>query len=238
MRRHPDDDRGALSRAWSAEDAADRYERGRPGWPRELLRALPLPDGPKLDLAAGTGKLTRLLDPPVYAVDPSEAMLARLRHAAPHAEALAGDAEAIPLPDEAVDSVFVAEAFHWFANDAAVGEIARVLRPGGLLVLLWNVPLELPPLDFELPPRTFSAWQTRDSGVWREPLRARFTVPRRVTAEHELRLDAAGWRAHVGSWSSVTLLPDDERRAALDRLGDEDVVIPYRAEAWWCRRDP
>lgn len=238
MRGHADDDRRSLSRAWRDGGAPDVYERGRPGWPRELLDALPLPEGPKLDLAAGTGKLTRLLDPPVFAVEPAEPMLARLREEAPHAEALAGEAEAIPLPDGAVEAVLVAEAFHWFATDAAVTEIARVLRPGGLLACLWNVPLRLPPLRFDLPPTTFSAWQIRDSGVWREPLRARFTEPELVSAEHELRLDAEGWRAHVASWSAVTLLPEEERLRVLDALGDEDVVTPYRAEAWWCRRDP
>ena len=237
MRGDADDDRGALSRAWRREGAADVYERGRPGWPRELLDALPLPDGPKLDLAAGTGKLTRLLDPPVVAVEPSEEMLQRLRAEAPHARALIGHAEAIPLDDGAVEAVLVAEAFHWFANDAAVAEIARVLRPGGLFVALWNVPLRLPPLDVKLPARTFSPWAARDSGAWREPLRGRFGEPQLVSAEHELRLDAGGWRAHVGSWSAVTLLPEGERRAVLASIGGEDVVIPYRADAWWCRRD-
>ena len=96
----------------------------------------------------------------------------------------------------------------------------------------------MPPFDIELPPSTFSAWRIRDSGVWREPLRGRFTEPQLVSVEHELKLDAEGWRAHVGSWSAVTLLPEEERRRALDTLGDEDVVIPYRADAWWCRRDP
>ncbi|HEV2812261.1 MAG TPA: class I SAM-dependent methyltransferase [Solirubrobacteraceae bacterium] len=199
---------------------------------------MPLPDGPKLDLAAGTGKLTRILAPPVYAVEPSAEMLDRLREEAPHAEALLGHAEAIPLPDGAVEAVLVAEAFHWFADETAVAEIVRVLRPGGLLVLLWNIPLRLPALDLDLPKATFSAWETRDSGVWREPLRGRFDEPRVVSVEHELRLDADGWRAHVGSWSAVALLPEAERRAALDSLGDEDVVIRMRAEAWWCRRDP
>jgi SAM-dependent methyltransferase len=238
VRGHADDDRGALSRAWQQPGVAELYERGRPGWPPELLAALPLPDGPKLDLAAGTGKLTRILPPPVYAVEPSAPMLERLREEAPHAEALLGDAEAIPLDDGAVEAVLVAEAFHWFAHDLAVAEIARVLRPGGLLVFLWNVPLRLPPLDFRRPERTFSAWKTRDSGAWRGPLRGRFDELRVVRVEHELRLDADGWRAHVGSWSAVTLLPEAERRAVLASLGDEDVVIPLRAEAWWCRRDP
>ncbi len=113
-----------------------------------------------------------------------------------------------------------------------------MLRPGGLFVAPWNVALSLPPLDVELPERTFSPWEARDSGTWKAPLRRRFTEPRLVSAEHELHLDADGWRAHVASWSAVTLMPDAERRAVLDALGDEDVSIPYRADAWRCRRDP
>ena len=237
MRDDADDDRGALSRAWRQDGVASLYECGRPGWPPALLERLPVASGPKLDLGAGTGKLTRLLEPPVFAVDPSEEMLARLRAEAPHARALLGHAEAIPLPDASVDSVFVAEAFHWFATDAAAAEIARVLRPGGLLVLLWNVPLSLPPLP-PFPSRAFSPSRERDSGAWRACLRGRFTEPVLVSEGHELRLDARGWRAHVASWSGVLALPPAERRSVLDALGDEDVVIPLRAEAWWCRRDP
>jgi SAM-dependent methyltransferase len=237
VRDDADDDRGALSRAWRQPGIAELYERGRPGWPRELLDRLPLPDGPKLDLAAGTGKLTRLLTPPVYAVDPSEEMLEALRAAAPFAQALIGSAEAIPLPDDAVDAVFVADAFHWFAFDAAVDEIVRVLRPGGLLVVLWHAPGGVPSLGVlpELPPRPFSPNAVRESGAWRACLRGRFTEPVLVSEEQELRLDAPGWRAHVASWSSVATLPPDERRRVLDSLGDADVVIPLRVEAWWCR---
>ncbi len=241
MRRDAHDDRRALSRAWLQEGVAALYERGRPGWPPELLDALPLPDGPKLDLAAGTRKLTRLLDAPVFAVDPSQAMLDRLRLEAPHAEALVGHAEAIPLGDGSVEAVLVADAFHWFATDAAAAEIARVLRPGGLLVLLWHVPGQgLPSLGAlpALPKRPFSPTKARESGAWRDPLRGRFTEPELVGAEHVLRLDADGWRAHVASWSGVAVLPEDERARVLASLADDDVVIPLRAEAWWCRRDP
>jgi SAM-dependent methyltransferase len=65
-------------------------------------------------------------------------MLEVLRAAAPEAEALSGTAERIPLPDASADAVTVAQAFHWFANDAALAEIHRVLRPGGALALAWN----------------------------------------------------------------------------------------------------
>lgn len=94
-----------------------------------------------LDLAAGTGKLTRLLlqrFEQVTAVEPDEEMRALLGDTAPRAEVFAGTAERIPLDAAAVDAVFVADAFHWFGTRAAVAEIGRVLRPGGGLVLLWK----------------------------------------------------------------------------------------------------
>ena len=133
--------------------AARDYELGRPSWPEPLLDEvageLGLGPGSRvLDLAAGTGKLTRLLLPRfghVVAVEPDEAMLAVLAEVLPGAEARAGSANAIPLPDGAVDAVFVAEAFHWFASDATVAEIVRVLRPGGGLVLLWNTQIQHDP---------------------------------------------------------------------------------------------
>jgi ubiquinone/menaquinone biosynthesis C-methylase UbiE len=99
-----------------------------------------------LDLGAGTGKLTALLaglstdaDPVhVVAVEPDPQMLAELRRQLPGVTALAGRAEDIPLPDASVDAVFAGQAAHWFDLDRALPEIARVLRPGGVLAGLWN----------------------------------------------------------------------------------------------------
>jgi ubiquinone/menaquinone biosynthesis C-methylase UbiE len=126
--------------------AAEVYERARPGYPDEAVAwvAERLGIGPGrdvLDLAAGTGKLTRQLVPfgaRIVAVEPIDAMRAELERAVPETQALAGTAEAIPLPDTSVDAVTCAQAFHWFRADEAVREIRRVLRPGGGLALLWN----------------------------------------------------------------------------------------------------
>lgn len=94
-----------------------------------------------LDLGAGTGKLTQdLIDlaGTVYAVDPSEDMLGQLAASLPRVHTLLGTAEDLPLPDESVDVVCVAQAWHWFHSAAASAQVARVLRPGGRLGLIWN----------------------------------------------------------------------------------------------------
>ena len=129
-------------RSLSFGSEAAAYERGRPSYPPEVIDWL-LPDGARdvLDLGAGTGKLTtrlveRGLD--VVAVDPIAEMLELLRGALPATPALLGTAEQIPLRDNSVDAVLVAQAWHWFDPKRAIAEVARVLRPGGRLGLVWN----------------------------------------------------------------------------------------------------
>jgi SAM-dependent methyltransferase len=122
--------------------AVTAYEHGRPSYPPEAIDWL-LPAGARqvLDLGAGTGKLTtrlveRGLD--VVAVEPIPDMLEVLRGALPETRALLGTAEEIPLPDNSVDAVLVAQAWHWVDPTRAIPEVARVLRPGGRLGLVWN----------------------------------------------------------------------------------------------------
>lgn len=129
-------------RSLSFGEEAAAYERGRPSYPPEAIDWL-LPRGAHdvLDLGAGTGKLTvrlveRGLD--VVAVDPLPEMLEVLSRSLPDTPALLGSAEEIPLPDDSVDSVLVAQAWHWFDPERAIKEVARVLRPGGRLGLVWN----------------------------------------------------------------------------------------------------
>lgn len=119
------------------------YERARPEYPSDAVDWL-LPWGAKtvLDLGAGTGKLTRALAArglEVFAVDPSPKMLDQLRTVIPKATASVGTAEDIPLADASVDAVLVAQAWHWVDQDAALPSVARVLRPGGTLGLVWNI---------------------------------------------------------------------------------------------------
>jgi SAM-dependent methyltransferase len=126
--------------------AAGDYERARPSYPQEaialLRRELSIGPGVRVcDLAAGTGKLTRLVaatGADVVAVEPVAGMREQLSEVLPDVEALDGTAESIPLPDESVDVVTVAQAFHWFRFDEALAEIRRVLRPGGGLAILFN----------------------------------------------------------------------------------------------------
>jgi SAM-dependent methyltransferase len=95
-----------------------------------------------LDLAAGTGKLTRLLVPSgaeVVAVEPVASMRDQLTGSQPDIEVHDGTAEAIPLDAAGFDVVTVAQAFHWFDPPKALAEIRRVLRPGGHLFLVWNM---------------------------------------------------------------------------------------------------
>jgi SAM-dependent methyltransferase len=129
-------------RSLSFGEEAAAYERGRPSYPPETIDWL-LQTGARdvLDLGAGTGKLTiRLVERglTVVAVDPIPEMLEVLSGSLPDTPALLGTAEEIPLPDNSVDSVLVAQAWHWFDPVRALAEVARVLRPGGRLGLVWN----------------------------------------------------------------------------------------------------
>jgi SAM-dependent methyltransferase len=134
--------RSQRDRSLSFGSAASAYERGRPSYPPEAIDWLLQPGARDvLDLGAGTGKLTtrlveRGLD--VVAVDPIPDMLEVLRSSLRDTRALLGTAEEIPLEDNSVDAVLVAQAWHWVDPQRAIPEIARVLRPGGRLGLVWN----------------------------------------------------------------------------------------------------
>ena len=184
-----------------------------------------------LDLAAGTGKLTRQLVSRVarvLAVEPLDRMRAVLARVVPEAEALSGTAEAIPLDDAAVDAVFVGEAFHWFANAATLDEIARVLRPHGTLAILFNQAdggFEPPlPEEFwaayragaiEKPPKL-----TVRTGLWREPFPGLFEPLAEASFPNPVELDREQILAQAASWSMIAALAEPERSALLARLGE------------------
>jgi ubiquinone/menaquinone biosynthesis C-methylase UbiE len=243
-------------RAESGFREGERYERARPSYPTghldELAGQLGLgPGSTILDLAAGTGKVTRLLIPlagRVIAVDPSTAMLDELRRQVPEAETLEGTAEAIPLPEESVDAVFVAEAFHWFSTGPALAEIARVLVPGGGLALLWNHPAwdeATFPWVAEFGARMASLREAYgsmpiDDGDWTELVEARFAPLTQTTAEHVQHLDREGFVTMVSSWTWIANLPDADRERQLaeirDLLPDEELALPWVTNAYVTHR--
>ena len=216
------------------------YERGRPGWPAEVVDVPGLPpEATVLELGAGTGKLTRLLVSTfgrVIAVEPAEAMRRLLTSLCPEAEALAGTAEEIPLENASVDAVFAAEAFHRFDGERALAEIARVLRPGGPLVLLWNLPAgptrpsiaaaerflqERAPGDrAELGYDPVDLNTTRyESGAWREPFaESPFEELREARLPNPQTIDRDGLVAFFASMGWIGDLPDEERLPLLDDL--------------------
>ena len=135
----PDDVR---RHARSFGSVAERYDRGRPGYPAPAVRWMVGSDtATVLELGAGTGKLTAELVAQgydVHATEPDPEMLAVLHRRLPDVPTSEAGAEEIPLPDRSVDVVVVGQAFHWFDHDLALPEIARVLRPGGVLAAAWN----------------------------------------------------------------------------------------------------
>ncbi len=119
------------------------YERGRPSYPAEAVAWL-VPSGATAvaDVGAGTGKLTAVLAAPgrtVVAVDPDPEMLAALRDRLPGVPTLEGTGESLPLGDASTDAVTFAQSWHWVDPVRASAEVARVLRPGGVLGLIWNL---------------------------------------------------------------------------------------------------
>jgi ubiquinone/menaquinone biosynthesis C-methylase UbiE len=240
------------------DSTASAYERGRPGYPREAVDALAaaLRIGPRttvVDLGAGTGKLTRLLvrsGARVVAVEPLAGMRAELARVVPEAQTVDGTAHAMPLPDGSAAAVVAAQAFHWFADEDALGEIHRVLRPRGGLGLVWNV------RDVSVP------WVARLTAIldryatddtprhrrddWRRVFETteRFTSLEERHFPHSQVVDARSIRDRVGSISIVAALPDPEREAVLDEVAalvaaqPPPVTIPYDTRVYWCRARP
>jgi ubiquinone/menaquinone biosynthesis C-methylase UbiE len=221
------------------DTAAEVYDRARPDYPPEaldwLVRALDLrPGRTVLDLAAGTGKLTALLletGARVLAVEPSDGMLARLRARAPEAEALIGTAEAIPLQDASADAVTVAQAFHWFANDDALREIHRVLRPGGGLALVWNRrDLTAPAhriLEEEMAAAVGDTPRHRD-GDWERVLDDSPLFDRIGSAElsNVQTMAPEGIVERAASTSFIAAMEEDERAELLARVARRAAELP------------
>lgn len=243
--------------AQAFDGAAGVYERARPGYPPAavdvLVSALGAGEGAAVvDLAAGTGKLTRLLVPRglrVVAVEPVAGMRAELARAVPGVPAAGGTAESLPVRTGAVDGVVVAQAFHWFDGRRALAEIRRVLRPGGVLALAWNVR-----------DRT-AAWVRRvgdltdahapamprfRTGEWRRAFGgdSGFGPLQSARVPHVHEVDAPTMLGRIASISWIAGLPEGDRRRLLDEvravLDDlpERFPVPYHTELFWCRALP
>jgi SAM-dependent methyltransferase len=140
-------------RALSFGKLAEEYARWRPGYPPEAVDWLARNATHVAEVGAGTGKLTAALVArrlTVEAVEPDPDMLAVLRRVCPEVTTHLAGADALPLPDASVDAVLVADAWHWFPRERAVAEVRRVLRPGGWLGLVWNVPRPVEDWELEL----------------------------------------------------------------------------------------
>ena len=212
---------------------AGEYERGRPDYAPAVVGAIAAelgipPGAPVLDLAAGTGKLTRALlgiGLDVVAVEPQPSLREILAANVGGERVCAGVAEDIPLSDSSVAAVTVADAFHWFDRALALQEIGRVLRPGGGLAILSTVPdwtgaswaHELGTLMASLRPEhphfDGPPWQdsVRAAQGWTAPREIRVTTPQPATAERVLD--------HIASMSWIAALPDDRRADVLAQIG-------------------
>jgi SAM-dependent methyltransferase len=225
--------------------AAEVYERARPSYPADAVawlvdRTRLGPGRVVADVGAGTGKLTRLLagsGARVIAVEPIPEMRALI----PDAEVVDGTAEELPLEDESVDVVTVAQAFHWFDHERALPELHRVLRPGGFLALVWNMrdlddPLQRALDDLLAPVRQEVPLQ--QAGAWREPLARSqlFEQDEVASFAYEQRFTSDDLCDRVASTSFVAAMSAVERDALLARVRaltyrlDEPFRFPYKTE--------
>jgi SAM-dependent methyltransferase len=227
----PRDDRGMRGEAKSFSTVAPEYERGRPAYPPEAVgwiaeKAGLGPGRVVVDLAAGTGKLTRELvrsGAHVVAVEPLAPMLAQLTALMPQVEAVVGTAEATGLPDGLAAAVTVAQAFHWFATEDVLREVARVLEPGGHLALVWNRRDLTQQTQADLT-RIMASHRhgapSYESGAWVVVMDAT-TLFSKVGEHHTVFtqvLDADGLSDRVASTSFIAGLPAAERADVLGKV--------------------
>jgi SAM-dependent methyltransferase len=213
--------------ALSFAAVAEAYDRARPSYPPDAAAWLVgAPRATVVELGAGTGKLTELLvaaGHDVIATDPLPEMLTRLRARVPGARAVVATAEHIPVASRSVDVVVCAQSFHWFDHAVALPEIARVLRPGGSLALVWNERDEGIPWVRKLGRllREHDHGSPETSAELAEP--ARESLHFGWTEQQQFRFWQTLRRDDlfdlVRSRSSVALLEDDQRHELLARVG-------------------
>ncbi|MFN8629532.1 MAG: methyltransferase domain-containing protein [Chloroflexota bacterium] len=238
----------------------EAYERARPTYPPEAVAAVvaALDLGPGrvlLELGAGTGKLTRLLAPSgarILAVEPVDAMRAKLQEVVPVVEVVGGTAEAIDLPNESVDAIVIAQAFHWFDAIRALSEMHRVLRPGGGAVLAFNRRDEgvawVKGLGDAIRRISTGEPQVWDN-AWRASLErcALFGPWTSTSHRHVQRLTPEGVVDRAASVSYVAAASPEVRAGVLDEVraliaadpltaGLDEIELPYATEVLWAER--
>jgi SAM-dependent methyltransferase len=239
------------------------YEAARPSYPPDavawLVEHLRISPGRRVvDVAAGTGKLTRLLVPALptglIAVEPVPGMRATFHELLPDIPVVAGTAEAMPFAAATLDAITVAQAWHWFDHERASTEAARVLRKGGRLGLVWNARDRSEPwVDavWSIMDRVEKRAPWRDHENWRDSVhqgpRPGFGDLHEAEFRHTQETTPDGVVRRVASVSHVAVLPASEREAVLDEVravlaghpavkGREIVEIPYRVDAYWAER--
>ncbi len=201
-----------------------------------------------IDLAAGTGKLTRPLlatGARVIAVEPVAGMREVLSSVVPGAEVLEGTAEQLPLPDGSAGAVTVGQAFHWFRGEEALAEIHRVLTPHGRLGLIWNRRDLGQPVQAELG-RLMEGYRgatpSHDNGAWKTAFRQThwFGPLTQETFPMEQVVDREQLVARVLSVSFMAALPTDQQAKVANEVSElakrygDPVALRYRTTAYWC----
>ena len=207
------------------------------------------PGATVVDLAAGTGKLTRELVPTgaeLIAIEPVAGMREVLSRSLPDVLVTDGTAESLPLDDASVDGVVVAQAFHWFDGPRALAELARVLRPGGRLAVVFNVRDERDRVQAALE-RVWEPYRgdtpTHRTGAWQRAFEPadRFTPLAHRAFGNDQRVSVDQLVDRVVSVSFIATL-DDAQRAAIEAevrtllADDAEVVLPYRTDVFWTER--
>ena len=236
-------------------NAADAYERGRPDYPAALLEYLKHTVGIKvgwrvLDVGAGTGKFTRLLERTgarVVAVEPVAPMRERCAAALPDSTVVGATATALPFRAESQRAVVAAQAFHWFATPEAVAELRRVLADEGVMVLVWNRRDESVPWVKELSGMLVGGSEgvpRYKDGSWRRVIEGSglFGALWQASFAHAQEGPVAEIEDRVASISYVAAMAEERRRELLGRvraLAEANrgpggtVVLPYRTEVFW-----